>query len=51
MEKYIVIRDGSIIGCLETREEALEMIEQRKKRETHWLKSEYWIIKGTEEFI
>jgi hypothetical protein len=51
MERYHIIRDGTIIGSAPTREEAIEMINNHKARETHWLKSEYWLIKGIEEFI
>ena len=53
MKRYHIIKDGRIIGAMETREEALEMIEQRKKREPqHYLcNSEYWIIYGEEEHI
>lgn len=49
--RYHIIQDGRIIGSTETRDEALDFINQRKARETHWLKSEFWIILGTEEFL
>ena len=50
MERYHIIRDGQIIGSTCTREEAIYMIKQYSARETHWLKSDYYIIKGTEIF-
>lgn len=50
MERYYVVEDGRVVSSLETREEALEKIEQRKKRNTHFLlRSDYYIIKGVEE--
>lgn len=53
MKRYHIIRDGQVIGSEETHEEALERIEQRKKRDPqHYvIKSEYWIIYGEEMFI
>lgn len=49
--KYYIIKDGTIIGSTATREQALTFIELEQKYDTHWLKPNYWIIKGTEEFI
>lgn len=52
MERYHVIEDGRVVFSVETREEALEIIEMRKKRNTHFLlQSDYYIIKGIEEFL
>ena len=50
-ERFYVLRDGTVIGAAPTREEAAEMIERHRARDTHWLKSEYYIIRGVEEFI
>lgn len=49
--RYWIIKDGTIIGSTATREQAKTFIEQEQKFDTHWLKSEYWIIKGEEEFL
>lgn len=52
MERYYIFKDGTQIGATCTREEAIYMIRQYQKRETHYLlKSEFSIIKGKEEFI
>ena len=52
MERYYIFKDGSQIGAACTREEAIYMIRQHQKRETHYLlRSEFSIIKGKEEFI
>ena len=51
MERYYIIKDGQIVASVETREEAIELIQRYRARETHWLKSEYWLIRGIEEFI
>lgn len=52
MERYYIFKDGQNIGSFETREEAIEMIRTRQKRETHFmLKSEFSVIKGVEEII
>ena len=48
--RYYIIKDGTIIGSTATREQAITFIEMEKKYDTHWLKSEYWLIKGEEEF-
>ena len=50
MDRYFVIEDGRVAAALETREEAVELIQNRKKRNTHYIQSDYLIIKGTEEF-
>lgn len=50
MERYHIIQDGRIIGSTCTREEAIEMIKAYRSREAHWLKSDYYIIKGEEIF-
>ena len=52
MNRYYIFKDGTQIGSTETRDEAIDIIRQRQKRETHYLlKSEFSIIYGCEEFI
>ena len=53
MKRYYIIKDGTLIGAAPTREDAIDMIEQKKKRDPqHFLlKPEYWIIYGEEQFI
>lgn len=52
MKRFYVFKDGVQQGSMSTKEEAIELIRQRQKRETHpILRSEYSIILGEEEFI
>ena len=52
MERFYIFKDGTMQGSMPTKEEAIELIRQRQKRETHpILRSEYSIIAGEEEFI
>lgn len=52
MKRFYVFKDGTMQGSMPTKEEAIELICQRQKRETHpILRSEYSIIAGEEEFI
>lgn len=52
MNRYYIFKDGTQIGSTETKDEAIDMIRQRQKCETHYLlKSEFSIIYGCEEFI
>lgn len=52
MKRFYVFKDGAKQGSMPTKEEAVELIRQRQKRETHpILRSEYSIIEGEEEFI
>ena len=52
MTRFYVFKDGTMQGSTPTKEEAIELIHQRQKRETHpILRSEYSIIEGKEEFI
>lgn len=52
MIRFYVFKDGTMQGSMPTREEAVDLIRQRQKRETHpILRSEYSIIAGEEEFI
>ena len=51
--RYYVLKDQQIIAVTFSREEALEVIERRQARETHYLlRSEFSIIEGKpQEFI
>ena len=52
VNRYYIFKDGTQIGVTATREDAIDMIRRRQKRETHYLlKSEFSIIYGCEEFI
>lgn len=52
MKRFYVFKDGTQQGNMSTREEAIELIRQRQKRETHpILRAEFSIIEGEEEFI
>ena len=52
MERYYVFKDGQQIGSTADRKNAIVLIRQYQEFETHpWLKSEFSIIKGEEEFI
>ena len=52
MKRFYVFKDGTMQASMSTKEEAIDLIRQRQKRETHpILPSEYSIIAGEEEFI
>ena len=52
MARWHIFKDGMEIGETQTKEEALEMVKQRQKRETHYLlKSEFSIMYGEMEYI
>ena len=52
MKRFYVFKDGTMQASMSTKEEAIDLIRQRQKRETHpILRSEYRIIAGEEEFI
>lgn len=52
MRRFYVFKDGMQIGSGSTREDAIDLIRQRQKRETHpILRAEFSIIEGEEEFI
>lgn len=52
MQRYHIFKDGQQIGSTCDRSDAIEMIRQHQKRETHFLlRSEFSIIYGEEEFI
>lgn len=50
MTRYHIIEDGQVIGSTCTREEAIDMIKAYRARQSNWLKSDYYIIKGEEIF-
>ena len=54
MNRFFVIKDGTIEGSAATREGAFDMIriKQEKEKKTHqWLHAEFSIIEGKQEFI
>lgn len=52
MNRFYVFRDGKQEGSTATREQAINMIRQYQKLETHpILRSEFSLIEGVEEFI
>ena len=52
MIRFYVFKDGTQQGSAATREQALDLIRQYQKLETHpILRSEFSIIAGEEEFI
>ena len=54
MERYFVVKDGRIEGSAATRENALDLIrayQEAEKKAHQWLRAEFSLIKGTEEFI
>lgn len=52
MERFYIFKDGVQQGSAATRESAIDLIRQYQKQETHpFLRSEFSVIKGKEEFI
>lgn len=52
MKRFYVFKDGRQQGSTVTRDQALGLIRQYQKLETHpFLKSEFSLIEGKEEFI
>lgn len=52
MERYFVIKDGSVVASCPTREAALATIRTYQSFETHYLlKASFSIIKGAEELV
>lgn len=52
MKRFYIFKDGTQKGSAATRELAIDFIRQYQKLETHpFLRSEYSIIEGEEEFI
>lgn len=52
MKRFYVFKDGRQIGSASTRDEAVFLIRQKQKRETHpILRAEFSLIEGEEEFI
>lgn len=53
MTRYFIIKDGTIEASTATRDAAIELIKMYKEEEDkkgYWLKSNFYIIKGTEDF-
>lgn len=52
MKRFYIFKDGNREGDAATKEKAIEVIRVYQKMETHpFLRSEYSIIEGEEEFI
>ncbi len=52
MERFYIFKDGTQCASTVTRETAIDLIHQYQELETHpILRSEFSIIKGTEEFV
>ena len=52
MKRVYVFKDGTQQGSAATREQAIDLIRQYQKLETHpFLKAQFSIIEGEEEFI
>lgn len=52
MERYYIFESGKMIAAAPTREEAIDIIRRHQAREMqYYIRNEYSIIKGTEEFI
>ena len=52
MKRVYVFKDGTQQGSAATREQAVDLIRQYQKLETHpFLKAQFSIIEGEEEFI
>ena len=52
MERFYIFKDGMQQGSTTTKESAVDLIRQYQKQETHpFLRAEFSIIKGEEEFI
>ncbi len=52
MHRFYVFRNGKQEGSTATRDNAIDMIRQYQKLETHpFLRSEFSLIEGEEEFI
>ena len=52
MKRFYVFKDGRMEGSTVTREQAIDMIRQYQKHETHpILRAEFSMIEGEEEFI
>lgn len=52
MKRFYIFEDGVQQGSTATRENALDMIRQYQKQETHpFLRAQFSMIEGEEEFI
>lgn len=52
MTRYYIFKDGMLQADTANRESAIDLIRVYQTKETHqWLKAEFSIIKGSQEFI
>lgn len=52
VKRFYIFKDGVMVSAAPTREEAIELIRLKQKRETHpILRAEFSIIEGVEEFV
>lgn len=52
MKRFYVFKDGRMEGSTATREQAIDLIHQYQKLETHpLLRAEFSMIEGEEEFV
>lgn len=52
MKRFYVFKDRRMEGSTVTREQAIDMIRQYQKRETHpFLRAEFSMIEGEEEIV
>jgi hypothetical protein len=52
MSRWHIFRDGQLVGETSTKEDAIDMVRQYQKRETHpFIRSEFSIMYGEQEFI
>ena len=52
MKRFYVFKDGTQVGSTVTREQAIDMIRQYQKHETHpILRAEFSMIEGEEEIV
>lgn len=51
MFRYYIFKDGDMLASTATREQAISLIHQYQEREDWYIKSNYSIIAGEEEFI
>lgn len=51
INRWHIVKDGAIVGAASTRQQAIEMIRVMQERETWYIKAQFSIIYGAEEFI
>ena len=52
MERYHILKDGQIVASTATKKDAIALIREYQKTETHYLlRSSYSYIKGEEVFV